>query len=229
VTVALPPPDAHHAPVLGGLYEFLNGPRPDLAPLAPGQRRRTYAVLWASCLAASIVGSFFASIGQELTSAQSRLDDIPILTLFFLAAIVAPLLEEVAFRLAVTTFSVWRVAVSAAGLALFVPRVGILVAVVALAAVAVPASRHRLRRAWAAHFGVVVYGSALLFGLVHVANWRIDASLQSALGVPLLVAPQLLIGLILTYGRVRLGLIGSILVHAAYNGTVLALALAAGS
>ena len=42
--------------------------------------------------------------------------------------------------------------------------------------------------------------------------------------LPLLVLPQGLIGVVLGYTRVRMGLRWSMLLHASYNGTVLGLA-----
>ena len=70
------------------------------------------------------------------------------------------------------------------------------------------------------HFAVVVWGVSLVFGLVHLGNY---AAPTNPLGV-LVVAPQILGGVLLAYVRTRLGLVTAIAYHAAYNGLFFALA-----
>jgi membrane protease YdiL (CAAX protease family) len=72
------------------------------------------------------------------------------------------------------------------------------------------------------HFGIVVWGSSLLFGLIHLGNY---AGLASAFGL-IVVLPQTIGGLLLAYVRTRIGLGAGILYHAAYNGLFAAAALA---
>lgn len=68
-------------------------------------------------------------------------------------------------------------------------------------------------RWFAARFAVIVWGSAILFGLIHLGNFR---ALESAAGL-VVVAPQVLGGMILAYVRTRLGLASAIAYHAGYN------------
>ena len=75
------------------------------------------------------------------------------------------------------------------------------------------------------HFKIAFYTATILFGYMHIFNF--EFSLNILLFSPLLVAPQLCIGLYLGFIRVRLGLIWSIASHACYNGFVLSLFLLA--
>ncbi|PCJ94168.1 MAG: CPBP family intramembrane metalloprotease [Flavobacteriaceae bacterium] len=65
------------------------------------------------------------------------------------------------------------------------------------------------------HFKYAYYVSALAFGAIHIANY--EDWQQIVWLTPLLVAPQIFIGFFLGYIRVKLGLLWSILLHAAYN------------
>ncbi|MEL7188816.1 MAG: CPBP family glutamic-type intramembrane protease [Pseudomonadota bacterium] len=67
------------------------------------------------------------------------------------------------------------------------------------------------------HYGKLVWGSTLIFGLIHVANYE---TLASPLDL-MLVASQTLGGLLLAYTRTRLGLGAAIGQHAAWNLLVL--------
>lgn len=65
------------------------------------------------------------------------------------------------------------------------------------------------------HFKYAYYVSALAFGAIHISNFE---DWQQILWLtPLLVAPQIFIGLFLGYIRVKLGLQWSMLLHSAYN------------
>ena len=63
------------------------------------------------------------------------------------------------------------------------------------------------------HFHWVVWGSTLLFGLIHLGNFT---ALTHPLGL-LVVLPQTIGGLLLAYTRTRLGLRAAIAHHAAFN------------
>ncbi len=63
------------------------------------------------------------------------------------------------------------------------------------------------------HFHWIVWGSTLLFGLIHLGNFT---ALTHPLGL-LVVLPQTIGGLLLAYTRTRLGLRAAIAHHAAFN------------
>ena len=64
-------------------------------------------------------------------------------------------------------------------------------------------------------FKWIFYGFAILFGYVHISNYELTTNVL--LISPILVAPQIILGLFLGLIRVRLGLIYAILFHAVYN------------
>lgn len=64
-----------------------------------------------------------------------------------------------------------------------------------------------------ARFHWIVWGSALLFGLVHLGN---HAALTNPLGI-LVVLPQTVGGLLLAYARTRLGFGAAVVLHSAFN------------
>ncbi|MEH6680084.1 MAG: CPBP family intramembrane glutamic endopeptidase [Sediminicola sp.] len=74
------------------------------------------------------------------------------------------------------------------------------------------------------NFSYFFYASAVLFGMAHLFNFQEGSHLLYL--APLLVAPQIVMGLILGYIRIKLGLHWSILLHSAHN-TVLFLPLLA--
>ncbi len=65
------------------------------------------------------------------------------------------------------------------------------------------------------YFGLIFYVFTFAFGFYHITNFKITPTILYL--SPLLVSPQLLIGLLLGYIRVRLGLQWAILLHALYN------------
>ena len=64
-------------------------------------------------------------------------------------------------------------------------------------------------------FALIYYFLTLVFGFYHITNFEITPTV--ILFSPVLVSPQLCIGFILGYIRVKLGLIWAILLHSIYN------------
>ncbi|QDO95079.1 CPBP family intramembrane metalloprotease [Formosa sediminum] len=73
------------------------------------------------------------------------------------------------------------------------------------------------------HYKYVFYFFALAFGFVHITNF--DITQNVLLLSPILVAPQIIIGLFLGVIRLQYGLIYSMLFHAIYNGIIIVPAL----
>ena len=152
----------------------------------------------------------------------------------FTALLVAPVLEELAFRgwltgrIAALRFALHGFA--ALGLftaALYVPAgyagAVSLAGVAAVFAGLIQWSRTRHADtqvpAWfARHFHWIVWGSSLAFGAIHFGNYE---PLTSPLGL-LVVVPQTIGGLLLAYTRTRLGLGAAMAHHALYNAVFLA-------
>lgn len=97
--------------------------------------------------------------------------------IIFLAAIAAPIIEELIFRAPIRLFCKFKGA-----------------------------------------FKYIFYGFALLFGYIHILNY--ETTFNVLILSPILVAPQICLGLILGYLRVKLGLIYSILLHMLYNASI---------
>ena len=153
----------------------------------------------------------------------------------FLSLLLAPLLEELLFRgwlggrRAALRFALYGLA----ALALFMgslfagPGVATALALAGVGTVSAglvhwSRTRHRDRAvpAWfIRHFGKLVWGSTLLFGLIHLGNYE---PLTHPLGV-LVVLPQTIGGLLLAYTRTRLGLAAAVAHHSAFNAVALVL------
>jgi len=65
------------------------------------------------------------------------------------------------------------------------------------------------------YFKYFFYASILIFGFYHITNFEITTT--TLLFSPLLVSPQLSVGSLLGFIRVRFGLSWAIALHAAYN------------
>ena len=65
------------------------------------------------------------------------------------------------------------------------------------------------------YFNIIFYLLTLLFGFYHITNFEITSTVL--LLSPLLVAPQLSVGVLLGFIRVRFGLLWAVLLHACYN------------
>lgn len=65
------------------------------------------------------------------------------------------------------------------------------------------------------YFKYIFYVLTLIFGFYHITNFEITATVLIL--SPILVAPQISVGALLGYIRVRLGLIWAIGLHAIYN------------
>jgi membrane protease YdiL (CAAX protease family) len=65
------------------------------------------------------------------------------------------------------------------------------------------------------YFGVFFYAITLVFGFYHITNFELNT--QVVLASPILVLPQLCVGVFLGFIRVRLGLLWAMALHALYN------------
>jgi membrane protease YdiL (CAAX protease family) len=156
-------------------------------------------------------------------------DDAPLAEKLFLALLFAPVVEEALFRgwltgqiaaLRFAAYGMGALALSLATLFLsdaFAEPVGFAGLALALAGlIHWVRTRHRdtAVAAWfTRHFHWFVWGSTLLFGLIHLGNFE---PLTHPLGV-LVVLPQTIGGFLLVYTRTRLGLRAAMAHHAAFN------------
>lgn len=152
-----------------------------------------------------------------------------------LVVIVAPLTEETAMRLLIHPWSSWRFWLSAAAWMLFgvnafftggwawiVPAWPIVLVLWRLTRRGEKAARQ-----WSDHPGLVVWFCVIGFGLAHISNYDIPATDWRVATVGLLVVPQLIGGLLITYTRVKAGYWAGVAHHALSNAPfALAFALA---
>ena len=73
-----------------------------------------------------------------------------------------------------------------------------------------------------AYFKYAFYVFALLFGYMHIFNYQ-DLNSNIILFSPILVAPQVVVGLYLGFIRIKFGLQWSIALHALFNGILMSL------
>lgn len=213
--------------------------RPSFAP-RPMAWGRAAALALAIVFAFDIVLDTLVTVLTEAWDAKAGFLPEPIeleLSLaedLFSALLIAPLLEELVFRgwlngrIAALRFALHGFA--ALGLftaALYVPEgyqtAVSLAGVAAVFAGLIQWGRTRERDtavpAWfTRNFQWIVWGSSLLFGLIHLGNYE---PLTHPLGL-LAVLPQTIGGLLLAYTRTRLGLGAAVVHHAAYNAMFLA-------
>jgi hypothetical protein len=218
---------------------FMAAPRYPAQPAARG-REAARVLLAAGALHLGLLALLIAplwlaarSIGV-LPAPDAAADRFATSPLAFL--VIAPLLEELVFRSWLTGRAAALRFAACGFLAMALMLAGVTVlpdhgrmlawagAGVALAGlVHWSLNRERLREvppAFIRHFGWIVWGQAMLFGLIHLGNYQ---SLASPLGLAV-VLPQVTGGLLLAYIRTRAGLAAGIAYHAGYNGLVLAAA-----
>lgn len=217
--------------LLGNYLRFLRSPNlndPPVAVSAP-QAAKSILRLYSVHLVAMLIVLSLLSLIPAIQDSNNLLDsaeDLPVWYLPFAAVVMAPLLEESIFRLPLRAFWI-NLFISAALIALgalgAVSNPSILLLLLACAIlVAVYAkdkgSRLNTLQAFYNRFSFIIfYAIAILFGAAHIANY--DPEVWKFL--PVLVLPQVVIGLLLGFVRLRYGLTWSILLHALHNGCLL--------
>ena len=129
--------------------------------------------------------------------------------ILLLGAVFAPLTEELIFRAPLVLFkSPWKIRVKSDSEEGYITK-----------EIRLKIFEHPLA------FKIAFFTMAILFGYVHITNYQIDTRIL--LFSPILVAPQMILGVIFGFIRIRLGLIWAIAMHAFYNGLLISLFLIA--
>jgi len=230
------------------LIAFLRRPEPDAAMgLTPWAKiHGTLAVLLLKLIAVLALALFAGvlDLDPQNISAERLQRLYSPLGLLLVGALILPLLEETAFRLAlrfapaylalalgVFTYYLMSKVIYQARISdietAFVMRVGVAgaVAVLGYAVLWRPDVATRLRRFWAQHFAVVFYGSAVAFAAIHAFNYVLTP--LTVLLLPLITLPQFIGGLCYGYIRVRFGFSYAYGFHALSNALAIGLALLA--
>ena len=229
------------APTIFGEWQrlgtFLKRPRLDVsvqngAPLTV--IARIYALDMAAMLALILAASVAVALGVYLPeTAIAGIEFTPMIVA--LVVIGAPVMEELVFRgwlsgkpqhilalVAIIAGFVGFGLIHRSGMAtgLAVMGTGALVAAVALTLL-----RQRGPMRWfSAIFPLLFWFATLAFALVHLANFEAKEGWGSLAILLPLVLPQFVLGMLVGYLRVRIGLWAAILLHAAHNASALAIA-----
>ena len=152
--------------------------------------------------------------------------------------VAAPVLEEIVFRswlsghpgpiIALLSIVTGGIGFGIAHIS--APIVGVLLVVAGLlgAIIALVLLRNRPPMGWfAAIFPGIFWFSAIAFALVHIANFDPEEAGGSWLVLLPLVLPQFILGALLGYVRVKIGLWSAIVLHSLHNGTAMGIALLA--
>ncbi len=214
------------------ILSFLKNPRRDIRSEKPASENLKDIFLIFICTFITVIGLvapiMFSVLDMENipNKLQDLSENISQLQFFLLGVVVAPLAEEFIFRfplkyrkgvlililaflsallfyLASKMFSENHAIIL--GLSLFLPYTILLLINES------PLSELGLKKL----FPFVFYITAALFGFAHVSNYALDPSLWYM--TPILVMPQLLLGLMLGFVRLKYGLWASILMHAMNN------------
>ncbi len=195
---------------------------------------RIYLLDMLAMLVLVICASIAVAAGVYLP--RTALAEIEFTWMIVLAVIVgAPVFEELAFRSwlsgkpghVIALLSVGAGATGFAAIHMSAPIIGALVMIAAvvgaIAAIITLANRPPMAF-FERYFPAFFWLSTLAFALVHIFNFQ-----EGSLAVLLpLVLPQFMLGGLLGYIRVRVGLWAAIVLHAAHNATALGISALAG-
>lgn len=201
----------------------------------PGRVFRTIATLIAfTALFALLVSIPTLLLLRSLIGLRSCID-VEGGTFLVLSVTVGPLVEELLFRAGLRSAR-WTMCGMPALIALFVQGWQSPLAIAAVTSVALLIDvairrrmgaeaeailRWRRGRAFVARYPLIVRGYALAFALVHIINYVSDPAIGWRAGlVVFAVSSQLVLGLVLSFLRLRFGLGTSILAHCVWNGLV---------
>ncbi len=217
--------------LLGTYFQFLRSPNLNDPPNALAKLKaiksilRLYSVNLVSLLAVlGIIGQI--PDAQDSNNLLDALEGLPVWYIPVATVIVAPLLEECIFRLPLRAFAL-NLVLSACLIALVAMGMptsarafwpGILaIAFVSLYLGIRGKKLKKLQALYNRYPHAVFYSTALLFGAVHITNY--DPQVWPFL--PVLVLPQIIIGLLLGFVRLRYGFIWAFLLHAFHNSCLL--------
>ena len=200
----------------------------------PRPRRMTRGLLkrWGLGFLGSIVlwqlfGRLSEAAGYE-NILESELEQWSVAEQFLLVVVLAPLFEELIYRLplqarfrpALVTLSLVAGAIFFAGANGMAFWLILLLAVIAGVTAFSSDLRIAVETLWEKNPRAVIYIVTLIFGLIHIVNFDVNWSLPALLVAPLVVSPQIWLGLMFTIARIRFGWLAGLALHAAHNGFI---------
>ncbi|MEM7780716.1 MAG: CPBP family glutamic-type intramembrane protease [Pseudomonadota bacterium] len=189
---------------------------------------------------AVLIGAATIAVAAGVYLPETALAGIEFTPLIVLGVIVgAPVMEELVFRSWLSgkpghVLCVLLIALGALGFGVAhvnSPVIGLLIALGGIIAgiAALILLRHSQPMRWFVWaFPGFFWFTTIAFALVHIANFDMSGGWSNMLILLPLVLPQFILGALLGYVRVQIGLWAAILLHAAHNASALTLAFAAG-
>lgn len=149
-------------------------------------------------------------IDTENHSIQEMMKVMPLPVFFIFAVVVVPLFEELIFRLYLryNTNAFIQIIL---GCASFIGKQAKI------------NTNCTLKSLWIKYYAPVFFFSAFLFGFIHIFNFPI--TLQVILLSPFLVAPQILMGIITGFLRIKQGFLSGYMMHAIHNAIFLGISI----
>ena len=188
-----------------------------------------------SVIAWQIFSALSEAAGYE-NILESELEQWTAIEQLILIVLIAPLLEETIYRLPLQRrFHPTLISISLLAGALFFTTVGsaifwlVLFSAVAVGMIALkPELRETVQTQWFANPRIPIYSITLIFGLIHIVNFEVNWSIFAVLMAPLVVSPQIWLGLMFTIARVRYGWWAGLALHATHNGLIWSISSLAG-
>lgn len=219
--------------LLGAYFRFLRSPNLTRPPedistrKALGAVLKLYSLHWVIIAFVGIAIALFSN-ALDSNNLDALLTDMNALWLFFVVAIAVPLAEECVFRLPLRPYRM-NLALSASLLIWFaiplagLPRSFSIVCAAILVSLSVyfwlkdrRTKTRVLQSFYSQHSLLIFYCSVGLFGIVHITNY----DLRVWFLLPMLVMPQLILGLLLGFVRLRYGFGWTFFLHGFHNGCV---------
>ena len=199
---------------------FLKNPVEQKDPIQTVNQKtkRFFALLLLDITVAFIViGIFYAinifvPIDKVMEQYMEDFYNLPIWLIFLSAVVIAPLWEELVFRLPLRYKYNYlaRFIIFISGITGRQNKIKV---------------KYFLRNFSRKHFRFIFYFFAILFGLIHITNY--EFSLKILLLLPILTFSQFFGGLCMGYLRVKYNLILAIIFHAVYNAIIVSIVLIA--
>ncbi len=181
---------------------------------------KLFFIYYASAFSLSI----FLGLLIKVSNITNLINEIPEKKLFILS-ILAPVYEEIIFR-SLLKFNKTNLILFTSTISILISllfyrsdiKLGIMffTILIIFILILIIFKTSTIQKTYNNHFNYIFYSSILLFGFMHISNFS-GSTMLIVLFSPLLVSPQLILGAILGYIRMKNGLAYSILFHLLIN------------
>lgn len=216
--------------LLGTYLRFLRSPNLNNPPIAVSVPQAAKSILRLYSVHLIVLPLLLILIGfvpnaQDSNNLLDILGDSSVWFFAFAAVVMAPVIEELIFRLPLRAswfnllLPLGIVIPNFLGVPFFAPFLLLLAIVIVSLAIfkGQSAILNQVRRFYGRYSHIIFYAIVLLFGAIHIGNY--DSGVWPFL--PILVLPQVVVGTLFGFVRLRYGFIWAILLHALHNGCLL--------